>query len=348
MADKLYRITFELSDGSTKTVDFTAPQGPAGQSAYELAVELGFEGTEAEWIASLNPATSAEGIPADKVMFDSDLVLTEKFGKYEPVDGKVTVPAANKSWKAILLDAYSEDKNPTTTDPTVTISSSTAKAYEVGTKVSPAYSGDYTAGSYSYGPETGVTITKWEATNNVTSEKLTTQSGTFASYTVPDGANYKITINGTHTDGAMPKTALGSDYAAGQIKSATLPATSGAITGYRNTFYGTLTNKSTTLNSATIRGLSQKSGKTLANGNSFTVNVPVGAMAVVIAYPATLRDLSSIKDVNASNAEILEAFTTKTTTTVEGASGYSAIEYKVYMQPFAKANDKANKYTVTI
>lgn len=348
MADKVYRITFELSDGTTKTVDFTAPQGPAGQSAYELAVELGFQGTEEEWIASLNPATSAEGIPADKVMFDTDLVFTEKFGKYEPVDGKVTVPAENKSWKAILLDAYSEDKNPSTTDPTVTISSSTAKAYEVGTRVSPAYSGDYTPGSYTYGPDTGVIITKWEATNNVTTEKLATQTGTFAQYTVPDGANYTITVKGTHSDGTIPKTALGADYEEGQITSDTLSATSGAITGYRNSFYGTLTNKSTTLNSTNIRSLSQKSGKTLANGSTFTVNVPVGAMAVVIAYPATLRDLTSVKDVNGLNAEILSAFTTKLTVAVEGAGGYTAINYKVYVQYFASANDKANKYTVTI
>lgn len=42
-------------------------QGEPGQSAYELAVELGFEGTEAEWIASLSA-----GNPDDYGFIDSD------------------------------------------------------------------------------------------------------------------------------------------------------------------------------------------------------------------------------------------------------------------------------------
>lgn len=32
MADKEYALTFELSDGSSKTVNFTAPQGPTGDA----------------------------------------------------------------------------------------------------------------------------------------------------------------------------------------------------------------------------------------------------------------------------------------------------------------------------
>ena len=31
MADKTYKLNFELSDGSTKSVQFTAPQGPKGE-----------------------------------------------------------------------------------------------------------------------------------------------------------------------------------------------------------------------------------------------------------------------------------------------------------------------------
>ena len=76
---------------------------------------------------------------AKSVMFDSDLVLTYQFGKYTPVDGKVTVPAKNKSLYELLLDAYSEDKNPTVTKPSLSLSSTTAKAYEVGTTVTPSY-----------------------------------------------------------------------------------------------------------------------------------------------------------------------------------------------------------------
>lgn len=284
---------------------------------------------------------------ADEVYFDSDLILTEQFGKYKPVNGKVRVPAENKSIKATFLDAYSEDKNPTITQPTVGISSGTAKAYEVGTKVTPAYTGSFDPGKYQYGPDTDVTAMTWEVTNTVTSEKKTTQNGSFAEFTIPDGGNYKIVLKCTYSDGAVPITALEAPYPAGQIKAGSKSATSGAITGYRNSFYGTMTDKSVELTSDVIRGLAQKSGKALANGNTITVNIPVGATAVVIAYPATLKELSSIKDVNGMNAEILPAFAAQTVS-VKGANNYAAIDYRVYVQQFASANDKANTYTIKI
>lgn len=296
----------------------------------------------------VKPGADISTIPADKVMFDSDLVFTYQFGKYTPTGGKVTVPADNKSLLDVLNDAYSEDKNPTITQPSIGISSSTARAYEVGTSVTPAYSGSFNAGNYEYGPKpTGAAITEWLASNNVTTETKTTQTGTFAAYVVPDGSNYRITIKGTYSDGVIPITALEKPYAAGQIKGVAKTAQSGAITGYRNSFYGTLEDKTMAINSATIRGLAQKSGKALANGNTFTVNIPVGAQVVLIAYPATLRDVTSIKDVNGLNADITSAFT-KSAVNVEGAAGYTAISYKVYRLDFAKPNDAANKYTVTI
>ena len=70
-------------------------------------------------------------------------------------------------------------------------------------------------------------------------------------------------------------------------------------------------------------------------------------MRVIIAYPATLQDVTSIKDVNGMNAEIKSGFT-KSTVSVEGANGYTAKDYKVYIMDYAKANDKANTYAVTI
>lgn len=65
------------------------------------------------------------------------------------------------------------------------------------------------------------------------------------------------------------------------------------------------------------------------------------------AYPATLRDVSSVQDVNGMNAEVKTAFT-KTVVSVEGANGYQAIDYKVYVFDMANANDTANTYKVTI
>ena len=53
MADKRYKLSFELSDGSTKDLQFTAPQGDTGKTANEYAKEGGYTGTEAEFAAKL-------------------------------------------------------------------------------------------------------------------------------------------------------------------------------------------------------------------------------------------------------------------------------------------------------
>ena len=284
---------------------------------------------------------------AKAVMFDSDMVFTEQFGRYKPTGGKVTVPSNGKSLYAVLMDAYSQDKNPTITQPSVGVSSTTAKAYEAGTSVTPAYVGSFNAGKYEYDASTGVTVTKWSASNNVTDEVVEKQNGSFTAYVVTDDANYKITVSATYGNGTIPTTALGQEYADGQIQGSTKTATTAAITGYRNSFYGTITDKTKPTDSDTIRGLQQKSNRNLTNGNTFNVTIPVGAQRVIIAYPATLRDVTSIKDVNGLNADITSAFT-KSTVDVQGNSNYTAISYKVYVQDFAAPNDTANSYTVTI
>lgn len=310
----------------------------------EMTERVGVDETGALWY---KPGEST--IPtADEVLFTKDLVLTEQFGRYVPVDGKVTVPAENISVQAVVLDAFSQDKNPTITQPSVSVSSSTAMAYEVGTSVTPAYNGSLNPGAYEYKPKpTGVVAQSWSAVNNVTSEQIAAQSGTFAAYIVPDGANYKITLNCTYSDGEIPFTALDQEYPAGQIKGGTKSATTGTITGYRNSFYGTRTQKDTPITSEVIRALTQKSGKALSNGAKFTVNVPIGAIQVIIAYPATLREVTSIKDVNGLNADITSAFSQQTAD-VAGANSYTAVSYRVYTLDFAKANDTANTYSVTI
>jgi len=51
-----------IIQGAPIRVEMKAPQGPGGKSAYQIAVENGFVGTEAQWLASLvgpNTVTSA-------------------------------------------------------------------------------------------------------------------------------------------------------------------------------------------------------------------------------------------------------------------------------------------------
>lgn len=285
-------------------------------------------------------------VDAKNVMFSQDMIFTEKFGKYTPSGGKVTVPSNDKSLLATLLDAFAEDQNPNITQPAVSISSSDFKAYEVGTKVTPKYNATLSAGSYQFGPATGITAKTWSVKDNAgTVTTLTTASGSFPELTVEDGTSYSITATATYDAGAIPKTALGSDYAAGQIKAGSKQASKGTITGYRNGFYGTFTSAQE-LTSANIRTLT-KSNKAVTAGTVWNVSIPVGAMRVVFAYPATIREVNSVLDVNGLNAEIKSAFKMMTVS-VLGVNDAAGIDYRVYYTDYAKPNDKQNTYKVTI
>ena len=286
-------------------------------------------------------------VTASEVTFSQDLVFTEPFGKYVPgSSGQVTVPANGETLLNVLLDAFAEDSNPTVTQPSASVTSSQMTRAEVGTNITPAYTVGFNPGSYQFGPATGVTATSYSVTFN--EETLTTQTGTFAQYQVTDSSNLRIQATVQHGAGAMPVTTLGSEYPDGQIKAGSKTAQTGAVTGYRKSFWGTYTAKGDEgTTSDSIRTLSGSSNQALANGSTFTITIPVGAMRVCFAYPDTLRDVTSVKDVNGLNAEIASSFT-KTEVQVAGANNYSPITYKVYTLDFANANDTANSYTVQI
>lgn len=284
---------------------------------------------------------------ADNVYFNSDFTFTEKVGTVQTLtNGSATVAAAGKSVKEFLAGLFAAPKNPTVSPVGVSISLTGAGAKEVGSTVTPSYSVTFNKGSYSYGPDTGITAT-YVVSNSADSDTKTTTTGSFEPITVGDSTSYTVSVTATYTDGAIPKNNLGTEVPGLAISGGSKSATSsGKYAGYRNSFYGTLNEKESELDSAAIRKLTA-SGKALANGSEFTVNVPVGAMRVVVAYPATLRDVSSIKNVNGLNAESKSAFA-MSTVSVEGANGYEAIEYKVYVTEYAKATTEANSYTVTI
>lgn len=284
---------------------------------------------------------------AENVYFADDLTYTAAIGVLTvPSSGSGTITAAGKNVKDVLASILAQEKNPGKTDPAVTITCNQMKAYEVGTKVTPTYSASLSAGSYTYGPATGIAATEWNVTDG--SKTLTTASGSFDELTVGDSTSYSITATAKHGDGAIPVTNLGNEYPDGKITAGSKSATKGKITGYRNSFYGTKENSDDDVDSALVRTLTA-SGKALANGNSFNLAIPVGAKRIMFAYPATLRDVTSVQDVNGMNAEIVSTFTPlKQIVSVNGANGYDAIDYKVYVYDIPNANDAANTYKVTI
>ena len=282
---------------------------------------------------------------AENVYFDKDLVTTSAVGNITLTNGQATIATAGKNLKQVFDTIFVKEKNPSVTQPSVTVSLAGAGAKEVGTKVTPSYTTSFNAGEYEFGPATGCNPTSWSVTDSDGSAPLTTATGKFAEITVADDTNYKVNATVNYSEGAIPVTNVGNEYASGKITAGSKSATSSAITGYRNSFYGTLTEKGE-LTSDIIRSLN-KSNQALTNGSTFSITIPVGAKRVVFAYPATLRDVTSVKDVNGLNAEISGAFT-KSTLSVKGLNNFQGINYKVYVTDFAEAVATANTYKVTI
>ena len=286
---------------------------------------------------------------ADNVYFTSDLTLA---GNYTEIGNITKGQTETKNWavtgmsvKDIMTAITTKKLQPTATNPSVGVTLTQAKAYEVGTTVTPSYTTSFNKGAYTFGPDTGITVSSWTVkdTKNVTK---TTATGTFDALQVTDGINYTVTATAAYTEGAIAKDNIGGDSSPViKIPAGAASKTSAAITGYRNSFYGTLESKGE-LTSDIIRGLT-KSGRALADGNTISVAVPVGAQRVIFAYPKTLGDVNKVLDVNGLNANITSAFT-KIEVNVEGADGYTAIAYNVYYTDYANPNDKANTYTVTI
>lgn len=285
---------------------------------------------------------------ADNVYFNNDFIFTEKVGTVQSLtNGSATVKAAGKSVKEFLAGLFAAPKNPSVTKPSVSIVLSGSGAKEVGSIVTPKYSATFNKGNYSYGPDTGVTAT-YEVSNSNDDTVKNTLSDSFDAITIGDDTSYSVTIKATYTDGAAPKNNLGTEMPELAISAGSASATSsGKYTGYRASFYGTLNEKENEIDSALIRSKLTASTNAFANGREFSINIPVGAMRIVFAYPATLRDVTSVKDVNGMSAEIAGVFN-KAIVSVEGANGYEGIDYKVYTFTRSSATTEANSYAVTI
>lgn len=282
---------------------------------------------------------------AENVYFAEDLTFTAAIGVLTvPSSGSGKISAAGKNVKEVLSSILAKAQDPKVDQPTVSITLSGAGAKEVGSEFTPAYTVSFNKGSYQYGPDTGITATY--AVSDTDSHTATTATGSFAKFTVGDSTNYKVSVTATHTEGAIPKNNLGSEAPSKKIAAGTKSANSGAVTGYRNSFWGGVNSKEGTPTSAIIRGLAGKKNGAISAGNTGDAQESVGDMRVIIAVPAP-RTINSIKDVNGLNAEAFSAFT-HITVDVEGANGYEAKSYNVYYKDNANACDKANNWHFTV
>lgn len=289
-----------------------------------------------------------QAVSTTDVAMAANIVCTVDVGNYKK--GDTIDISTTENLQKFLVGMLSQDSNPTTTQPSASITLTGAGAKEVGTEFTPNYSANLNVGAYSNNAEgaqpTGVTATAWSVTDT-DDNSAATQTGAFDAFTVEDATNYHVSVTVTHTAGNIPTTFLGEPYPAGQIQEGTKSANSSSVTGYRMGFYGALTDKTGSVDSALIRSLSGKSNKKVAKGQKYTISIPAGVSRVILAYDASIGDVASITSAEEFGSEIKDSFV-KSNVNVEGANAYSAISYNVYVKDLAAPQANATTYSVTI
>lgn len=287
---------------------------------------------------------------ADNVYFDSNLILTASVGAQEvPSSGSKTLETTGKNIKQVMEMLFAGRKLPEKILPEMTLVSAESKSYEVGTSIAPKYSASLSAGSYTYGPATGIAASSWSVA--LGEETLDTADGTFSTVKVADDTDLTITATVNYRDGAVPVDNFGNaitdsiELNSCQIKAGSITKKGTSIKGFRKVFFGAKT-APVELISANIRAL----GGQDENLESVEVTIPSGAKQVVVAVPAG-KAIAAIKDMNVLGMDISSVFE-KSTVSIGGADataediGEFAKDYDVYVYSPVTALG-ADKYVVT-
>lgn len=310
-------------------------------------------------------------VDADKVILQDNITMAGNYTQFgnltKNADGTATLNSKGKSVLGVLTEILSKRLQPgTPTQPSISgFNLSGAKAVEAGTSMAQASytAGTLNPGSYQYGPETGVTASNWvvQRITNDGNEQIAsvdaasldagTDNNGGAGFIIGDqgGENVVSSLRykaiATHGAGVTADDNLGDDSSpAVSIAAGTKEKTTSAYTPFRDVFYGASTTKPT-LDSAAIRALTP-TGKAYAAG-TLTINVPAGAQRVAIACIAGKPGVTKVINETAMNADVTSTFV-QSSVNVEGAEGYTAVAYNVWVFEPAVPYENAATLKVTL
>lgn len=279
---------------------------------------------------------------AKNVYFDGDFTYTNAIGAIgAPSGGSGKLAASGKSVEEFMASILAKEANPDTTQPAASVKITDGSGtFEIGTHKNISYKASLSAGSYTYGPDTGVVA--GTITASFDGQTKTGATGTFDNV-VADGTK-RLSVSITHNEGAIPKTNLGNPYADGKIAAGTKTATaSQTLVGVRHMFYGPMTTDAE-LNSENIRKLRHEAASKKTIG---TFGAGAGAVKVVVAVPASMN-VTKVLMPSAMNADATASFVKQAgSVQVEGAEGFTAAAYNVWVYQPASI-DSTETYAVTI
>lgn len=206
--------------------------------------------------------------------------------------------------------------------PTCNINGSEIKILEAGTIINPTITPSFIKNDA--GDITRYLLQKKGIT---VKDTATLQTFTDSNLLVGDETiNFRATM--FYNDGPIKNNNLDEPSPIGQIKAGSIFSNTVNYVGVRHLFFGCSTNNNPISNNEEIRSLNKKENPTA--GTALTLNIPAGTKKIIIAYPSTIRDVSSIKYVEGLNAEIKSIFQ-KSLLNISGANNYNPIEYKVFV-----------------
>jgi hypothetical protein len=349
----------EKQDGDVAIVKALIADGKYSYTSYVYEAALDVEGNAScGWSAMDGNYSAANVFLKDAITLAGNYTSIGNYSKGKQI-------AAGTSLQSMLMDMLSQrlqPGNPTNPAASITLymdgatKATKAGAVEVGTTVTPSYTASLSAGSYTYGPATGVVASSYSvtstgrktvdgATADTAEDSATTATGAFASFVVDDDTNYKLSVSIPHNAGVVAHDNLGSESnPVKQIAEGTKTKSSDAITGFRSIFYGYKAGGATldvaNLTSAQIRAL----------GNSATTTKPTSMSTnkmqqIFFAFPASMNvGKPVVKD--ATNGAP-QTVSDKVTVQVEGKDGFTAVDYDVYYVNNAAAAGGELKFNIT-
>jgi hypothetical protein len=299
---------------------------------------------------------------AENVYFDSDIAITTAVGNITLSNGQGTIPAAGKNMKQVFEAIWTkENTDPTVTNPScsITMNSLTADAsYEVGETVAISYTTSFSAGSYQFGPATGVTVKSYTVSNGTVADNKDTSTGSFDTITMADAndaskdeySSYRLSVTAGHTAAtAVAKSNLGNNTSKTIAEGNTTTAYSKYVKSYRKPFWGyklsaDALSDPTKITSDQVRGL-QESG-TSQGGVPTSYTVPADTKQVYFVVEAGTKNTINVKNASSLNAPV--AFTKVASgVQVEGANNYKATAYDLWYANFDNATTGSAELTIS-
>lgn len=234
---------------------------------------------------------------------------------------------ASDSVQAALKKIVQKRVAPTYTQPTIAlaVASGTAKgSYEAGSAIKATIRSTFTKNDA--GDLTENTI-KMNGTAVVTGSD---NPADYAYEATLGDETVTFASTATYAEGATKKDSLDDPYPTGHINAGSKTSGNLQYVGFRKAFYGSdaAGDQTALATSAAIRALTATSGAA-TKGQTITASVPKGSTRFTLAFKASLGNLAEVLYKESGNANITGQFS-KTSADVEGANGFTSVEYNVY------------------